>query len=36
LPLRARVVGSEPDAVQRGMTLTFGWAPTDAHVLVRR
>jgi putative spermidine/putrescine transport system ATP-binding protein len=36
LPLRARVVGSEPDAIRRGMTVTFGWAPTDAHVLVRR
>ena len=36
LPLRARVVSSEPDAIQHGMTVTFGWAPTDAHVLVRR
>jgi putative spermidine/putrescine transport system ATP-binding protein len=36
LPLRARIVGSEPDAIRRGMTVKFGWAPTDAHVLVRR
>jgi hypothetical protein len=35
LPLRARVVGSAPDALRRGMTIKLGWAPTDAHVLAR-
>jgi putative spermidine/putrescine transport system ATP-binding protein len=35
LPLRARVVSSAPDTLRRGMTVKFGWTPTDAHVLAR-
>jgi putative spermidine/putrescine transport system ATP-binding protein len=36
LPIRARVVGSEPNALAPGRTIKLGWAATDAHVLVRR
>jgi ABC-type Fe3+/spermidine/putrescine transport system ATPase subunit len=36
LPIRARVVGSEPNALGPGRTIKLGWAATDAHVLVRR
>ena len=36
LPLRARIVGSEPDALGPGMTVKLAWSPTDAHILVRR
>jgi len=35
LPLRARLVGSAPDALRRGATLRLAWSPADAHVLVR-
>jgi len=36
LPLRARIVGSEPDAFGPGMQVKLTWTPTDAHILVRR
>jgi putative spermidine/putrescine transport system ATP-binding protein len=36
LPLRARIVGSEPDAWTQGMKVKLFWAPADAHLLVRR
>jgi putative spermidine/putrescine transport system ATP-binding protein len=35
LPLRARLVGKEADALQRGMSVTMAWAPADAHILPR-
>jgi putative spermidine/putrescine transport system ATP-binding protein len=34
LPLRARIIGSDPDALTRGRTIRLGWAPADAHILV--
>ena len=36
LPIRARIVGREPNALHSGQTIKLGWAATDAHVLVRR
>jgi putative spermidine/putrescine transport system ATP-binding protein len=36
LPLRARIFGSDPDALIRGSTIALGWAPADAHILVRQ
>ncbi len=36
LPLRARIFGSEPEALRRGMTVKLAWSPADAHTLVRR
>jgi putative spermidine/putrescine transport system ATP-binding protein len=36
LPLRARIVGSGPETLRRGMNVTLAWSPADAHVLVRR
>jgi putative spermidine/putrescine transport system ATP-binding protein len=35
LPIRARIVGREPDLLRPGQTIKLGWAATDAHVLVR-
>ena len=35
LPIRARVVGSEANALTAGQTIKLGWSATDAHVLVR-
>src|SRR5262249_24525207 len=35
LPLRARLVGHSPDALQRGATLRLAWSPTDARVLAK-
>jgi len=34
LPLRARIFGSNADALARGATITLAWAPTDAHILL--
>jgi putative spermidine/putrescine transport system ATP-binding protein len=36
LPLRARIFGSEPEVLRRGMTVKLAWSPADAHTLVRR
>jgi putative spermidine/putrescine transport system ATP-binding protein len=36
LPLRARLFGSDPDALTRGRIIRLGWAGADAHVLVRQ
>ena len=36
LPLRARIVGGDPERLRRGATLPLAWAPVDAHVLARR
>src|SRR5262249_55952162 len=35
LPLRARLVGHEADALRRGMTVTMCWTMKDAHILRR-
>jgi putative spermidine/putrescine transport system ATP-binding protein len=35
-PLRARIFGSEPEALRRGMNVKLAWSPADAHILVRR
>ena len=35
LPLRAHLVGSDAETLQRGMSVTMAWAPTDAHILAR-
>jgi putative spermidine/putrescine transport system ATP-binding protein len=35
LPLRARLVGHDAETLQRGMTVSMSWAPSDAHVLRR-
>jgi putative spermidine/putrescine transport system ATP-binding protein len=34
VPLRARIVGDNPELVDRGSTIRLAWAATDAHVLV--
>jgi putative spermidine/putrescine transport system ATP-binding protein len=34
MPLRARIFGSNPDALTRGATITLAWAPADAHILL--
>jgi putative spermidine/putrescine transport system ATP-binding protein len=36
LPLRARIVGGDPEVLRPGVTLPLAWAPVDAHVLARR
>ena len=36
LPLRARIVGGDPEVLRPGVTLRLAWAPVDAHVLSRR
>jgi putative spermidine/putrescine transport system ATP-binding protein len=36
LPVRARIVGGDPNALSSGQTIKLGWAAADAHVLVRR
>jgi putative spermidine/putrescine transport system ATP-binding protein len=36
LPLRARLVGGNPEVLRPGVTLPLAWAPGDAHVLARR
>jgi putative spermidine/putrescine transport system ATP-binding protein len=36
LPLRARIFGSSPEALARGVTITLAWAPADAHILARQ
>jgi putative spermidine/putrescine transport system ATP-binding protein len=36
LPLRARMFGSDPDALIRGSTIRLCWASADAHILVRQ
>jgi len=36
LPLRARIVGGDPEVLRPGVTLRLAWAPVDAHVLARR
>ncbi len=36
LPLRARIVGSEPATWTQGTKVKLFWAPADAHLLVRR
>ncbi len=36
LPLRARIVGGDPEGLRPGTTLPLAWAPVDAHVLARR
>jgi putative spermidine/putrescine transport system ATP-binding protein len=36
LPLRARIVGGDPEVLRPGATLPLAWAPVDAHVLARR
>jgi putative spermidine/putrescine transport system ATP-binding protein len=36
LPLRARIFGSQPEALRRGMNVKLAWSPADAHILVRR
>jgi putative spermidine/putrescine transport system ATP-binding protein len=36
LPLRARIFGSDPEALRRGMNVKLAWSPADAHTLVRR
>jgi putative spermidine/putrescine transport system ATP-binding protein len=36
LPLRARIVGGDPEVLRPGATLLLAWAPVDAHVLARR
>jgi putative spermidine/putrescine transport system ATP-binding protein len=35
VPLRARIFGSDPEALRRS-SIRLGWAPADAHVLVRQ
>ena len=35
LTLRARLVGSDAETLQRGMSVTMSWTPTDAHILAR-
>jgi ABC-type Fe3+/spermidine/putrescine transport system ATPase subunit len=35
LPIRARIVGGDPNALASGQTIKLGWAAADAHVLVR-
>jgi len=36
MPLRARIVGGDPEVLRPGVTLPLAWAPVDAHVLARR
>jgi putative spermidine/putrescine transport system ATP-binding protein len=36
LPLRARIFGSNPDALIRGASISLGWAPADAHILAQQ
>ncbi len=36
LPIRARLLGPEPEVLAPGTVLRLAWAPTDAHVLARR
>src|SRR5262249_54180972 len=36
LPLRARLVGGNPERLRPGAALPLAWAPADAHVLARR
>jgi len=35
VPMRARLVGTRPDALRPGAVLRLAWAPADAHVLAR-
>jgi putative spermidine/putrescine transport system ATP-binding protein len=35
LPLRARLVGQDADALRRGKSVTMAWLPADAHILPR-
>jgi putative spermidine/putrescine transport system ATP-binding protein len=36
LTMRARLVGGDAETLQRGMSVTMAWAPTDAHILARQ
>ena len=36
LPLRARIVGGDPEVLRPGVTLPLAWAVVDAYVLARR
>ena len=35
VPVRVRIAGAEPNAIERGSTVEVGWAPEAAHVLPR-
>lgn len=32
--LRMRIAGARPEAVREGATVTVGWRPADAHLIV--
>jgi ABC-type Fe3+/spermidine/putrescine transport system ATPase subunit len=36
LPIRARIVGRQANALIPGQTIKLGWSATDAHILARR
>jgi putative spermidine/putrescine transport system ATP-binding protein len=36
LPLRARIIGTDSDALTRGSSIKLGWAAADAHILMKQ